>query len=146
MEYRKETGAYYIRIDPGEDVMETIVKVCEENHVFGGSFQGIGACGEAVLSTYLPTTKEFQDHVLTGMLEMASLTGNVTKAADGKIGIHAHAVFSYLDGQKISTVGGHLTKATVSYTGEIVLRSSESPIGQRDDLVPGVNVWDLGRK
>ena len=70
---------YYIRIDPNEEIMEMLERVCETEKIHGGHFQGIGACGKVILSTYLPDKDEFTQHEYSGMLEMASLMGNVTR-------------------------------------------------------------------
>lgn len=142
MEYKKMGSEVYLRIDPEEEVMETIKQVCEKENILTGHFQGIGACGTAVLSTYCPETKDFIEHPYSGMLEMVSLMGNVTEAQSGAISLHAHAVFSYLnDSEQVATIAGHMLKAVISYTGEIVLRAAPEKIGHRADIVPEINVW-----
>ena len=144
MRYTTINGEYYIRIDPGEEIMETLERVCDEEKVYGGHFQGIGACGKVILSTYLPTKDEFAQHEYDGMLEMASLTGNVTIDRDHKVKLHAHGVFSYLDAEgNLKVTAGHLSKARVSYTGEIILRPAGREITQRLDVVPKVAVWNI---
>ena len=74
MDYRKEQNVFYIRIDKGENVLDTIRAVCRKEQIGGGFFTGIGACDSAVLSTYLPEKADFIDHRITGMIEMVSLT------------------------------------------------------------------------
>ena len=144
MKYKKINEEYYIRIDPNEEIMETLEKICEEEKIHGGHFQGIGACGKVILSTYLPKTDGFEEHEYNGMLEMASLIGNVTIDKNQQISLHAHGVFSYLDEKGNPTVAaGHLSKAYVNYTGEIILKPSEIEISQRLDIVPKVAVWNI---
>jgi len=134
----------YLRIDPNEEVMETIKKVCKKENIFTAYFQGIGACGTAVLSTYYPETKNFIEHPYSGMLEMVSLMGNVTEDKMNEISLHAHAVFSYLnDSNEVSTIAGHMLKAVISYTGEIIIRVAPEKIGHRADIVPDINVWSF---
>lgn len=144
MEYRKETGNIYIRVDKGEDVLETIRKVCEKENVGGGYFHGIGACDKVVLSTWIPEKEDFIHHTITGMLEMVSLMGNVSRDQKAKPFTHSHAVFSYLkyDGE-IAIVAGHLEEAEVSYTGEIVLTPAAETIGRMFDAKAGIDVWKL---
>ena len=143
MEYKKLNGEYFLRIDPHEEILESITKLCEAEKIFGGHFQGIGACGEVSLSTYLPAEQKFTFHNFSGMFEMISLLGNVTEGADGKINLHAHASFSFLDGEKISVIGGHLKSAVVNYTAEIILRPANEVISQRFDIVEKVGVWNF---
>lgn len=40
MEYQKENSAIYLRIDRGENILETITKVCKKENVCGGYFLG----------------------------------------------------------------------------------------------------------
>ncbi|MBR3368949.1 DNA-binding protein [Candidatus Saccharibacteria bacterium] len=144
MQYKKMNDEYYVRLDPNEELIATLKKICATEKIYGGHFQGIGACGKVVLSTYLPKVDEFKEHEYIGMLEMASLMGNVTINLNGEITLHAHGVFSYLDEEgKLSVVAGHLQKAYVNYTGEIILRPSQMEITQREDIVPKVAVWNL---
>jgi uncharacterized protein len=142
MDYKKIENEVYLRVDPNEEVMETIKKVCVKENISTAQFQGIGACRNVVLSTYCPETMDFIEHPYAGMLEMVSLMGNVTKKNAEEIWLHAHAVFSYLnDSKEISTTAGHVIKAVINYTGEIVIRIVPETIWLRSDIVPGVDVW-----
>jgi hypothetical protein len=144
MDYRKIKDTVYIRIDKGESVIETIKKVCEEENIRSGHFQGIGACDEAVLATWIPKKENFTHHTFSGMLEMVSLMGNISTDQYGNPFSHSHAVFSYLDEQeKPKVVAGHLEEARVSYTGEIVLCSANNMIGRMKDSMSGIDVWDF---
>ena len=78
MEYRKEKDTIYLRIDRGEDVLETIKSISKKEDVKAGYFQGIGACGRVVISTYLAEKSEYSDHTISGMIEMVSLLGNIS--------------------------------------------------------------------
>lgn len=142
MDYKKENDAIYIRIDKGEEVCQAITAVCQKEHIGGGAYQGIGACDQVTLSTYLPQRQAFVDHSLSGMLEMISLMGNVSSDERGKPFLHAHAVFSYLkDDGGIAVAAGHLKEARIGYTGEIVLRPAEARIDRAFDEGAGIDVW-----
>ena len=142
MEYRKLNGEYYLRLDPNDEILESILKLCEDEKIFGGHFQGIGACGEITISTYSPAEKNFTMHNFSGHFEIVSLLGNITKT--DKINLHAHANFSYADkNNQLANIGGHLRRAVVNYTAEIILRPANAVIGQRFDIIEGVGVWNL---
>ena len=134
MDYRKYKDTIYLRIDKGEEVVASIKKVCEKEHVEAGYFQGIGACDKVVLSTWIPEKEDFIYHTITGMLEMISLMGNVSIDKEGKPFSHSHAVFSYLNDKG---------EADISYTGEIVLTLAEEKIGRMFDSKAGIDVWKL---
>ncbi|WP_289001173.1 PPC domain-containing DNA-binding protein [uncultured Megasphaera sp.] len=143
MEYKKINGDFYIRLDPGDEVVRALKDVCTKENIFGGEFRGIGGCSSAELATFDPDTNTYQTHPFSGMLEMASLLGNITKGKDGNAGIHAHAVFSQLEDGHLVTCGGHLLSSVVKLTGEIVIHPLPVAIEKRFDIVPGLGVWKL---
>lgn len=144
MDYRKEKDTIYLRIDKGEEVLETIEAVCKKEGVGAGYFHGIGACDKVILSTWIPEKEDFIHHTLTGMLEMVSLMGNVSTDWKGEPFTHSHAIFPYLeDSGEMALVAGHLEKAAISYTGEIVIRPAEEKIGRVFDEKAGIDVWKL---
>lgn len=141
MEYKKINEDFYIRLDPGDEVLQSIKAICTAEQIYGGYFQGIGACSDVTISTYIPTTRSFKIHPFSGMLEMAALSGNITKDINGIPALHAHAVFSQLENEQLLTHAGHLQKAVISYTAEITLHPAKVTFEQRFDLVPEVGVW-----
>lgn len=144
MDYAKLNGEYYVRVDPGEEILAAVTEICEREKIFGGHFQGIGACDEITLSSYVPADDEFVVKNFAGMFEIVALIGNVTRV-DEKINLHAHATFAYLDENKnFASLGGHLKRARVNYTAEIVIRPASEIISRRFDLVPNVGVWNFG--
>ena len=53
MNYRQMGERVYIRIDKGEEILAQMVDVCGQLHIFAATFQGIGACGEVEVATYI---------------------------------------------------------------------------------------------
>lgn len=144
MDYRREKSTIYLRVDKGEEVVETIKRVCAQEQVKGGYFQGIGACDAAVLSTWITEREDFIQHDLSGMLEMISLMGNILTDQNEELLTHSHAVFSYLtDDGEVGVTAGHLEEAWISYTGEIVLTPAEEKISCMFDQRAGIDVWKL---
>lgn len=144
MEYKKIKDTVYIRIDKGENVVQTILSVCRKENIRGGYFQGIGACNTATISTYIPERNDFTDHTISGMIEMISLMGNISTDDTDNPFQHSHAVFSYLkENGEIAVAAGHLKEAQIGYTGEIVLAPAEEKIGRVFDTHAGIDVWKL---
>ena len=108
-------------------------------------FHGIGACGEVCIATYLPAADSFLDHRKNGMLELISLDGNISHDGNREIFEHAHAIFSYLDDNgDLCYIGGHLKRALVSYTAEIVVDPVPGDgISRMTDAQAGITVWKL---
>ncbi|MBQ9662607.1 MAG: DNA-binding protein [Oscillospiraceae bacterium] len=145
MDFRKTDNRYYLRVDQDEDILPSILKVCESEGIHSATFHGIGAFGEVCVATYIPARNDFLDHQKTGMLELVSLDGNVSHDADGTLHEHTHAMFSYLDENgEVAFFGGHLKKAVVSYTAELVIEPVPGEgIGRMTDPQTGITVWKL---
>ncbi len=144
MEYRKENNTFYIRLDKDESLTEGIKEICRKETIQAGYFQGIGACDYAILGTYIPEKNDFTEHRISGMLEMISLTGNITTDQNNEPFLHSHASFSYLDKNgNVMLTGGHLLEARISYTGEIILTQSEEKIGRTIDPKTRIEIWKL---
>ena len=149
MEYKKMGGRVYIRMDKGDEVIAGLRQVCQELKIKSASFQGIGACDQVIVGTYIPARQEFLQHERNGMLEMVSLQGNIVTNDKEELVEHAHGMFSYLrqESGEMAYLGGHLLSAWVSYTAEIVLDIVEDRyIGQQFEPVTGINVWKLEGK
>ena len=58
MEYKKINEDFYIRLDPGDEVLQSIKAICTAEQIYGGYFQGIGACSDVTISTYIVSCKQ----------------------------------------------------------------------------------------
>lgn len=141
MQYRRNDHQILIRIDRGEDIPETLLSVCAREDVSGAVFTGIGCCGRAELSSFLPEKNDFLDREIEGMLDIISLNGNIF-TENGALREHTHAVFSCLRDGEHRVLAGHLKSAVVRYTAEILLTVTE-PIRKTYDPALGIAVWDL---
>ena len=127
---------YVIRFDQGEEVIETIKKICFEKNMEAGFFFGLGAARELVLSHYDIDRKQYNDTPINEDLEIAGIFGNVTRK-DGEVYIHAHGSFS---DKNFKTYAGHVKKVIVSGTCEIVLEMLHEPILREHDSKSGLNL------
>ena len=122
MEYRKFASTYYIRMDRGDEIISNILKICDAEQIGAAVFSGIGGCRAAEIQTFIPETGSFEVQKLEGMLELASLTGNVVSDEQGKRYHHTHAVFAYKKNGEHHVAAGHIKSIEVLYTAEIELR------------------------
>lgn len=144
MQYKKTSSTIYLRADKNEYILQSVKTVCLKEKICGGYFHGIGACASAVLSVWQPDKKEFAQRRLKGTLEMVSLTGNISADGSGNPFLHSHAVFSYLtESGEIKVTAGHLEKAEINYTAEIVITVSGETINRKFNSDTGIEVWDL---
>ena len=119
MEYRKIGDNYYIRMDRGDEIISTLLAICEKESIPSAVFSGIGGWQSAELQVFIPATGSFETEQLEGMLELVSLNGNVVRDDDGKLFHRTHALFSFKKDGQHGMAGGHLKATTVLYTAEI---------------------------
>ncbi len=146
MEYRSDTDKIYVRLDRGDEIMESLMDICKKEGVKSALFRGIGACSDAVVGTYIDEKREFMPHVKKDtMLEMISLMGDIVTDDQGEMHEHAHAMFAYLDGEEVRYFGGHLLKAVTLYTAEIALEPVKGgTISYQKEPTRDLNVWKFG--
>ena len=143
MEYRNYSGKYYVRLDKDDEVIASLISLCEKENIKVAQIQGIGGCEKAVVGVFDMDKKDYNRETVCGMLEMISLDGNVTEY-EGKPYVHAHATFAYHDESgQARVLTGHLLEAVIGLTGEIVLTPADGHITRRfvEDL--GIRVWNF---
>lgn len=144
MEYRKFGETVYIRFDKGDEIISGILDVCRTEGVMSAVFSGIGGCSMADIQTFIPETGEFESRLLEGMLELASLNGNVVMDDAGVYYHHTHAVFSYKKGSEHMLSAGHMKSIVTLYTAEIELRPvTGGKIKRKYDPETGTGFWDF---
>lgn len=121
-----------VRLQSGEDFFEALGSL---NLTAGAVVCGIGMLRDVTLAFW--TGKEYKEHKISGPAELLALQGNFS-LRDGKSHIHCHAVLGLEDG---STVGGHVSKATVHETNEIYIRKLSGIVMERKQELSGL--WGL---
>lgn len=110
------------RIKPDSDLLESIRDIVEENGVKAGVIlSGVGLLRRAQLRNckILPNKYPITDvnrSFLTfeSPLEILALSGSVSEVK-GKPLIHVHVTLSYITGDKIKVIGGHLLKGCIIF-------------------------------
>jgi uncharacterized protein len=125
--------------DKGDEVMSELRRFAMERQLFASHFTGIGALSDAVLGFFDPAKKEYKKIPIRRQVEVLSLAGDVT-IQDGAPKIHAHIVVGKPDG---SAHGGHLMKAHVFPTLELILVESPRFLERRFDAETGLALIDL---
>ena len=144
MDYRKFGECYYIRMDRDDEIISMILEICKKENIRSATFSGIGGCKDAEIQTFIPEIGSFENQHISGMLELASLNGNVVTDENDTYYHHTHAVFSYKDGEKHCIAAGHMKSITVLYTAEIELRPViGGTIRRKYDPETGTGFWDF---
>ena len=127
--------SYILKLEPEEEIMETIFKFCRQQKIYAGSFLGLGAVKSARLAWYSVMTKKYIERKIKKPLEIVSLLGVIT---DKKI--HAHIVLS---SAMMKTYGGHLICSRIAGAGEIILTPGSGAIARQYDQLTGLEILDI---
>lgn len=125
MDYRRFKDTIYLRLDPGEEIIEQIEKVAKKENIQLAQINGLGALNDFTTGVFDTVEKKFHPIHFEGAYEIVSLTGTVTKQ-DGEVYLHLHMAAGDKDGH---VFGGHLSMAYVSATAEIHLRTQKKNRG-----------------
>lgn len=136
MKFKKFGNKWVIRIDKGEEVIQTIKKVCEDNKIKLGSISGIGAANKVTIGLFDTKAKEYHSQELIGDYEITNLSGNLS-TMNGEIYLHLHIGLS---DSKYNVYGGHLTSAVISGTGEIIIEEINGEIEREFNKKVGLNL------
>ena len=137
MQYKRFGNTCMLRIDLGEDIVESLKKLCEDEQILLGRVEAIGATDHAVIGVYDLAKKEYYPETIDEFMEIASLNGSVT-AMDGKPYIHLHAT---LADQRHVIHGGHVLEMRVGATCEMFVTVFEGEVKRRKDEGLGINLW-----
>lgn len=136
MESKKINGNYFIRLDRGEKVLESLKSFCTKNSITLGHFSGIGSLDAAELAHYIVKTRKYTNQFYRQPLEIISLNGNIT-TMNNEVYLHCHACLSDVN---MEAIAGHLKEGVVGATAEIVLVKLEGEINREFDNEIGLNL------
>lgn len=137
MEYRRFRDTLIVRIDRGEEITEQLRVVAEREDIKLASVQALGAVNEFTVGVFNTVEKKYYSNSFQGAYEIVSLTGTVT-TMDGEYYHHLH--MSAGD-DKGAVFGGHLNRAVVGATCEMVIRVIDGEVNRRFDLEVGLNLF-----
>lgn len=140
MQYQRFGSAIVIRLDQGDEVLTAISTVCTKEEVRLATVSGIGAIDTAVMGIYDVANQAYHRYEKNEDLEILALSGNISEM-DGAQYIHIHITVCGMDGL---AYGGHLNKAVISGTGEVVLQVIDGVVERRHDPNVGLNLLDFG--
>lgn len=126
--------------DSGDSVLDLLRAFAVREKLSGAQFTAIGAFSAVTLGYFDWEKKDYVGHDYAEQVEVASLTGDVALGPDGAPAIHVHCVLGRSD---YSALAGHLVKATVRPTLELVLTESPVHLRKRHDATSGLALIDL---
>jgi len=117
MQAQRMAWGWTLRLDRGEEIVESLRAFAEHEGVRAAFFTAIGAVGETELGFFDPTTMAYERRRFEGDHEIGSLNGNISML-EGRPFPHAHIVIGRRD---FGAWTGHLFRGVVTVTCEIQL-------------------------
>ncbi|NOR17859.1 DUF296 domain-containing protein [candidate division WOR-3 bacterium] len=139
MDYKKIGEKVFVRIDSGEEIVETLTQVCKNLDITAGTITGIGATDKAIVGLFDVKTKKYHSKELVGDHEIAPVYGNIS-TMNNEVYLHLHV---NLCNSEHKYFGGHLTSAVVSATFEAVIDIINGKIERAFDATTGLNILKL---
>ncbi|RMG30183.1 MAG: DNA-binding protein [Methanobacteriota archaeon] len=136
MEFKGNGSIFFLRLDPDEKIMETLLAFLEDQFIPSGTLMAVGAVKEATLRYFNQKEKTFVEKVFAEPMEVTSLTGNIT-VKDGTPYVHPHVVLGRRD---FSTISGHLQEGVVGPTLEITIQAFDLSIQRIHSEEIGLNI------
>lgn len=136
MEYRVFRETIVLRLEKGEEVIESIKNLCEKEDIKVGSISGLGASNHVVVGLFKVDEKKYYSNTFEEDFEITNLTGNISRM-NGEVYLHIHGTFADVEGK---CIGGHLNKAIISATSEIIITKINGEIGRNFSEEIGLNL------
>ena len=135
MEYSRIGDTCVVRMDKGENIMETLKALCAKEDIRLAQVDALGAVDHAEIGVFDPEQRAYCREELNEFLEITSLAGSVTRM-DGRVYLHLHTT---LAGQDHTVHGGHVIEMRVGLTCEMFVRVLPGELTRRPDAELGIN-------
>ena len=137
MEYRRFQDTLVVRMDRGEEILEQLQRVAEKENIRLASVSALGAVSDFTVGVFKTDEKKYYANHFEGSFEIVSLTGTVN-TMNGAYYAHLHMSAGNDKGE---VFGGHLNRAVISATCEMVIRVIDGSVDRAFDEAVGLNLY-----
>lgn len=123
---------HFLKLEKGDDILNSIVEYSKDNNITSGAVVGIGAVEKACLGYFDVSTKKYLENDFNFFAEILNCTGNIALNELTKEHIaHLHMLIGDIKGV---TFGGHVLPGNIiSVTGEFVIFETNSELMRNID-------------
>lgn len=139
MKYQRFKQTIIVRMDKGEDIVKQVKNVALKEKIKLASISALGAINEFTVGVFKTKEKKYYANEFKGDFEIVSLTGTINTMNDEYYS-HMHLSAGNDQGQ---VFGGHLNKAIVSATCEMVIQIINGEVDRYFDEEVGLNLLKL---
>jgi len=137
MEYKRFGDKIFARMDKGEDIVEQVKEIALKESIKLGYIQALGAVGDITVGAFDPVSKTYRANSMQGKFEIVSLTGTIN-TMNGEYYSHLHMS---VGDEEARVFGGHLNKAVVSGTCEMVIVAVDGEVDRAFSPEIGLNLF-----
>lgn len=142
MEYRKFDSTIIARIDKGEEILEKVKEIALKENIKLASISALGAVNDFNVGVFKTDEKKYYSNLFQGYFEITSLTGTIN-TMNGEFYTHIHMSAG---NEKGEVFGGHLNRAVVSATCEMVITIIDGSVDRYFDEEIGLNLFKFNEK
>ena len=142
MEYRKFDSTIIARIDKGEEILEKVKEIALKENIKLASISALGAVNDFTVGVFKTNEKKYYSNSFQGYFEITSLTGTIN-TMNGEFYTHIHMSAG---NEKGEVFGGHLNRAVVSATCEMVITIIDGSVDRYFDEDIGLNLFKFNEK
>ncbi len=139
MQTKRVADGFVVKLDKGEQLVDSLIKFARQEKVDSGSVTGIGAVTNLTLGYFDREQKKYLEKKFEDVYELVSLVGSIATINYQPI-LHLHIIIS---DRNYKVYAGHLFSAEVAVTGEIFVRAYPDPLLRKNDPQFGLNLLDL---
>lgn len=137
MEYKRFGSTVVARIDRGDEVLSALKDIALRENIKLAVVSALGATDDFTVGVFNVQQKQYHANRFQGAYEIVSLTGTVT-TKDGEFYAHLHMCAGNEQGQAF---GGHLNRAVISATCEMVIQIIDGTVERRFSEDVGLNLF-----
>lgn len=137
-----DTRMRLVVLSKGEEVIAGLTRLAEEKEWLTAWFTAIGGFRSVTLGYFESERRTYTENTWDEQVEACSVIGNISRF-EGKLKVHAHAVIGTQSG---GAFGGHLLRAQVWPTLEVLLGVSPFALERTQDPETGLALFGAGRK
>lgn len=137
MEYKRFNNTIYARIDKGEEILEQIINIALKENIKLANINALGATNEFTVGVFKTEEKKYYSNTFKGDYEIVSLTGTIN-TMNNEFYTHIHMSAGNDKGE---VFGGHLNKAIVSATCEMVINITDGQVDRSFNEEIGLNLF-----
>ena len=137
MDYRRFGNQIVARMDRGEEILEQLKQIALREEIKLASVSALGAVDDFTVGVYKVDEQKYYSNHFAGAYEIVSLTGTIS-TMDGAYYAHLHMSAGDDSG---AVFGGHLNRAVISATCELVITVIDGVVERVKDPATGLNVF-----